>query len=44
VLNWVTACESLGCRVQFVDVPRLVATFFNVMGISEYARITLRSK
>jgi ABC-type transporter Mla MlaB component len=44
VLNWVTACEALGCRVQFVDVPRLVATFFNVMGISEYARISLRSK
>ena len=36
--------EALGCRVQFVDVPRLVATFFNVMGISEYARISLRSK
>jgi ABC-type transporter Mla MlaB component len=42
VLNWVTACEALGCRVQFVDVSRLVATFFNVMGISEYARISLR--
>jgi hypothetical protein len=23
-------------------VPRLVATFFNVMGISEYARVSLR--
>jgi hypothetical protein len=29
--------------VQFVDVHRLVAAFFNVIGISEHARIGIRS-
>jgi ABC-type transporter Mla MlaB component len=44
ILNWVTECELHGCRVQFTDVPRLIAGFFTVIGISEYAKVLLRSK
>jgi hypothetical protein len=43
LLNWVTARESEGRQVQFVDVHRLVAAFFNVIGISEHARISVRN-
>jgi ABC-type transporter Mla MlaB component len=44
LLNWVTAREGEGRQVQFVDVHRLVAAFFNVIGISEHARITIRNE
>jgi hypothetical protein len=44
VLNWVTARETEGRQVQFSDVHRLVAAFFNVIGISEHARITIRNE
>lgn len=44
VLNWVTAREAEGRQVQFSDVHRLVAAFFNVIGISEHARITVRNE
>ncbi|MBC7680861.1 MAG: STAS domain-containing protein [Ferruginibacter sp.] len=40
ILNWVATCHSQGCQVQFRDVHRLVAAFFNVIGITEYARVT----
>lgn len=43
LLNWVTAREAEGRQVQFVDVHRLVAAFFNVIGISEHARISVRN-
>jgi ABC-type transporter Mla MlaB component len=43
ILNWVATRESEGCQVQFRDVPRLVAVFFNVIGINEHARIILRT-
>ena len=43
ILNWVALRESEGCHVQFHDVPRLVAAFFNVIGINEYARVVLRT-
>ena len=42
ILNWVAVREAEGCQVQFHDVPRLVAAFFNVIGINEHARIVLR--
>jgi hypothetical protein len=42
LLNWVTARVSEGRQVQFADVHRLVAAFFNVIGISEHARIGIR--
>lgn len=44
LLNWVTAREAEGRQVQFVDVHRLVAAFFNVIGITEHARITVRNE
>ena len=43
ILNWVAVRESQGCHVQFRDVPRLVAAFFNVIGINEHARVVLRN-
>jgi ABC-type transporter Mla MlaB component len=43
ILNWVAVRESEGCHVQFRDVPRLVAAFFNVIGINEHARVMLRT-
>lgn len=44
ILNWVAERESQGCRIVFSDVPRLVAAFFNVIGISEHATVVLRTK
>lgn len=44
LLNWVTARAGEGRQVQFSDVHRLVAAFFNVIGISEHARITIRNE
>jgi len=43
ILNWVVARKSEGAQVQFRDVPYLVAAFFNVIGINEYARVVLRT-
>ena len=43
LLNWVTARQSEGRQVQFVQVHRLVAAFFNVIGISEHARVLART-
>ncbi len=42
LLNWVSARQAEGRSVQFSDVNRLVAAFFNVMGITEYARVVTR--
>ena len=42
LLNWVTARQSEGRQVQFSEVHRLVAAFFNVIGISEHARVIPR--
>ena len=39
ILNWVALRQSEGCQVQFRDVQRLVAAFFNVIGIHEHARV-----
>ncbi|HEX2545829.1 MAG TPA: STAS domain-containing protein [Ramlibacter sp.] len=44
LLNWVSARAGEGRQVQFSDVHRLVAAFFNVIGISEHARITIRNE
>ncbi len=43
LLNWVTARQGEGRQVQFVEVHRLVAAFFNVIGISEHARVLARA-
>jgi anti-anti-sigma regulatory factor len=39
ILNWAAACHSQGCQIQFRDVHRLVAAFYNVIGITEYAKV-----
>ena len=44
ILNWVSVRAADGCEVQFSDVPRLVAVFFNVIGINEHARVVLRAR
>ncbi|MDE2416353.1 MAG: STAS domain-containing protein [Burkholderiales bacterium] len=43
ILNWVTQRQADGANVQFRDVHRLVAAFFNVIGINEYARVIPRT-
>ncbi len=43
VLNWVSGHHAQGRTVQFVDVHRLVAAFFHVIGITEYAKVVLRN-
>ena len=42
LLNWVSARQSENRTVQFIEVHRLVAAFFNVMGIAEHARVVIR--
>lgn len=44
ILNWVATLESQGCHVQFQDLSRLVAAFFNVIGINDHASVVLRSR
>jgi ABC-type transporter Mla MlaB component len=43
LLNWVSSHHSQGRQVQFGAVHRLIAGFFNVIGISELARISVRT-
>ncbi|HYD74952.1 STAS domain-containing protein [Ramlibacter sp.] len=42
LLNWVSARQGEGRQVQFIEVNRLVAAFFNVIGIGECARVSAR--
>lgn len=42
LLNWVSARENQHRSVQFSDVNRLVAAFFNVIGITDHARVVVR--
>jgi ABC-type transporter Mla MlaB component len=43
ILNWVALRQAEGHVVQFQDVHRLVAAFFNVIGINEHARVVVRA-
>lgn len=43
ILNWVALRQAEGHVVQFQDVHRLVAAFFNVIGINEHARVIPRA-
>ncbi len=43
ILNWAATGQALGCRIEFVDVARLVAAFFYLIGISEHARVVVRT-
>lgn len=42
LLNWVSARQAEKRSVEFSDVNRLIAAFFDVIGITEYARVTVR--
>ena len=42
ILTWAAAQQAAGRRVQFRELHRLVATFFNVVGVGEYAAILSR--
>jgi ABC-type transporter Mla MlaB component len=42
LLNWVSARQAEDRTVHFSDVNRLVASFFNVIGITEHAGVTVR--
>ena len=42
LLNWVSARQTENRAVQFSEVNRLVAAFFNVIGITEHARVVTR--
>jgi ABC-type transporter Mla MlaB component len=42
LLNWVSARQAEGRAVQFSEVNRLVAAFFNVIGITEHAKVLTR--
>ena len=43
LLNWVSEREAENREVQFAEVNRLVAAFFNVIGITEHATVTVRT-
>ena len=43
ILNWVIEKKSDGVEVHFSNVHRLVAALFNALGISEQARVSVRS-
>lgn len=42
VLNWAALQQSKGRLVAFTNLHRLVAVFFNIIGINEHARIVPR--
>ena len=42
VLNWAASLQAEGHAVQFVQLHRLVAVLFNVIGINEHARVVPR--
>jgi ABC-type transporter Mla MlaB component len=42
VLNWAASQQGSGHAVQFVNLHRLVAVLFNVIGINEHARVVPR--
>jgi ABC-type transporter Mla MlaB component len=44
LLNWLAALPSTSPQIQFVGMPRLVGALFHVMGVTEYASVTLSKK
>ena len=42
ILNWVAIRQAEGKQVQFQNAHRLVAAFFNVIGINEHAKVIPR--
>ena len=44
MLNWLAQRRAEGVEVQFVQVPRLVGVFFQLMGITEHASVAITTK
>lgn len=44
LVDWVAGHEEQGRRIEFVDAHRLVAAFFHVVGITDHASVSIRSK
>ena len=42
LLNWFAHAQQSGSSIEMRDVPRLVAAFFNLIGINEHVRILAR--
>jgi ABC-type transporter Mla MlaB component len=43
ILNWAARQQASGCQVEFRDVPPLVASFFNLIGINQHAQVDTRT-
>ncbi|MEJ8854651.1 STAS domain-containing protein [Variovorax robiniae] len=43
LLNWAMARAARGQRVEFVDVQRMLAAFFKVIGIADHASVAVRA-
>jgi ABC-type transporter Mla MlaB component len=43
ILNWTAECVSNGSQIQFIQVPHLVAVFFRMLGLDQYAKISVRA-
>ena len=42
LLNWVTDHHGRGRSVKFIDAHRLIAAFFDVIGIGDHASVEIR--
>jgi ABC-type transporter Mla MlaB component len=40
LLNWVVECDAKGCEVRFTRLPRLVALFFELLGMHQFASLS----
>jgi ABC-type transporter Mla MlaB component len=43
ILNWVVQAQAKGRQIEFRDVPPLVASFFNLIGINQHAQVITRT-
>lgn len=43
ILNWTAQRQTGGCQIEFRDVPPLVASFFNLIGINQHAQVDTRT-
>lgn len=44
MLNWLMQRRAEGVEVRFVQVPRLVGVFFQLMGVAEHASVAITTK
>ena len=44
LLDWTAGYQDHGLRIEFVDVQRMVAAFFHVVGITDHAGVAVRSR